>query len=96
MMPKEANLLPFFAKKQVSQPIIEIEKQDFSQESEKDEYIQAIEVCAQDLIDAIYTQDVRRTAEVLKAAFEICDSRPHEEGPHTYEAQNAIAAKEQE
>lgn len=37
---------------------------------------------AEDLISAIHSKDVKAVAEALKAAFELMDSEPHEEGPH--------------
>ncbi len=37
---------------------------------------------AQDLIEAVHSKNVKGVAEALKAAFELADSEPHEEGPH--------------
>jgi len=37
---------------------------------------------AEDLISAVHSKSVKAVAEALKAAFEICESEPHEEGPH--------------
>lgn len=42
-----------------------------------------IHACAQDLMTAIHANDVKGVADALKAAFEIADKAPHEEGPHT-------------
>jgi len=44
-----------------------------------------IHACAQDLLSAIESKDVKGIADALKAAFEIADSAPHKEGPHTNE-----------
>lgn len=41
-----------------------------------------MEMAAEDLCDAVHAKDYKRVAEALKAAFEICDSQPHDEGPH--------------
>lgn len=38
-----------------------------------------IDVCAQDLIDAVHSKDVKRTSDALKAAFTILESAPHDE-----------------
>lgn len=35
-----------------------------------------------DLINAIHSKDKSGAAEALRAAFELFDSEPHEEGPH--------------
>lgn len=47
-----------------------------------DEDFDSIEVAAQDVIDAVHAKDVKALASALRAAFELCDSEPHEEGPH--------------
>jgi len=51
-----------------------------------------VHMAAQDLIDAVKTNDVKAVAAALRAAFEIMDSEPHVEGehlePHSYDAQN--------
>lgn len=46
------------------------------------------------------SNDVKGVAEAIKSAFEILDSQPHEEGehtnePHSYDAQNQKAGKEE-
>lgn len=46
-----------------------------------------LEACADDIIRAINSKDSKMLAEAIKAAFEICDSEPHEEGPHTNESE---------
>lgn len=54
-----------------------------------------LESCAQDLIKAVHSKDIKAVASALKAAFDICDSQPHEEGEHTndFDSQNALAAE---
>ncbi len=37
---------------------------------------------AQDLISAVHSKNVKGVAEALRAAFELADSQPHEEGEH--------------
>lgn len=66
-----------------------------------DQDYDSIEACATDLIRAVHAKDAQAVCKALRAAFEIMDSEPHEEGehtnespsPHTYEAQNIKAAK---
>lgn len=41
-----------------------------------------LESCGQDLIDAVKAGNASAAAMAIKAAFEILDSQPHEEGPH--------------
>lgn len=57
-----------------------------------------LEACAEDLIRAIHSKDVKAVKAALKATFEICDSMPHSEGedisPHSYDAQNQKAGQE--
>lgn len=52
------------------------------QESQEDS---GLESAMKDLIDAVDARDHKRMAIAMKAAFEILDSMPHEEGPHTNE-----------
>lgn len=42
-----------------------------------------LEICAEDLNNAIKSSDIKGIAEALRAAFEHLDSEPHIEGPHT-------------
>lgn len=67
---------------------------------EADMHSEAIEACAQDLISAIHSKDIKAVADALYDAFSILDSMPHEEGehtePHSYESQNEAAAEERE
>jgi hypothetical protein len=55
------------------------------QESDKDD--SALESAAADLLRAIQQNDVKQIALAWKAGFEILDSMPHNEGPHTNEGQ---------
>lgn len=42
----------------------------------------ALESAAEDLINAIHSKDAKGAAAALRAAFELADSQPHEEGEH--------------
>lgn len=41
-----------------------------------------LESAAEDLVRAVHSKDIKGVAEALRAAFDLCDSEPHEEGPH--------------
>lgn len=41
---------------------------------------------AEDLIQAVHAKDAKAVSEALKAAFEMCDSAPHDEGMHAEES----------
>ncbi len=90
-------MLPFLKKKPVAGLIVHTRTPDEKPESQEDDENQAVEAAASDVLAAIEAKDVRALASALRAAFEICDSYPHEEGEHTndYDAQNAKAAKDQ-
>lgn len=45
----------------------------------------SLEAAGQDLIDAVKSGDAKAVAAALRAAFELVDGEPHEEGPHTNE-----------
>ena len=42
----------------------------------------ALEAAAEDLSRAIDAKDIKGMAAALRAAFELCDSEPHQEGEH--------------
>ena len=55
---------------------------DLPEEQEND---QGLISAAEDIMSAISAKDAGKLAQALKAAFEICDEMPHEEGPHISE-----------
>ena len=73
-------MLPFLKDKEagMQEPADPIKRKP----DEEQEY-DALESAAQDLISAVHSKDVKATCEALRAAFELCDSEPHEEGEHT-------------
>lgn len=50
--------------------------------SDDGEDFDGLAMAAQDLCDAIHAKDTKAVAQALKAAFQICDMEPHEEGEH--------------
>jgi len=46
---------------------------------------EGLEACMEDFCKAHEKKDYKAMASAIKAAFEILDSAPHEEGPHTNE-----------
>lgn len=86
-------MLPFLANtknKSIAGTIIAKRKEDGSigQDSGPDYDSEGLEACANDLLQAIESKDSKAIASALKAAFEICDSQSHEEGPHLNEDQS--------
>ena len=79
-------MLPFLKPKSHSAGvIIQQRKPDDKDESEMDMGDHAMEAAAEDIMKAINSKDSRHLALALRAAFQILDSEPHEEGPHTKE-----------
>lgn len=76
-------MLPFLAPKKQAGVIIAKRVGDktepMHEEGEEDPGLMA---AAEDLISAIHAKDAKAAAQALKAAFEVCDAYPHEEGPH--------------
>jgi len=71
-------MLPFLKHKQeasVSGPVESIKR-------EHDEDYDMLESAAEDLCKALEAKDYPKIAEALRAAFEIMESEPHEEGEH--------------
>ena len=50
-------------------------------EDSSEEY-DMLESAAEDLISAVHSKDVKAVCSALRAAFQMLDSEPHEEGPH--------------
>lgn len=40
----------------------------------------SIHACAEDLINAVHSKNIKGAAEAIRAAFEILESEPHNEG----------------
>ena len=75
-------MLPFLKKNQessMSAPVDSIKREPDEGAEEYD----SLESAAEDLLKAIESKDSKEIASALRAAFEICDSEPHEEGPHS-------------
>lgn len=91
-MLSEARILPFLAKKTQQSGLIVQERQP-DEKSEGTDEDAGMHAAAKDLMDAVHAKDIKRVAEALRAAFQIADSEPHNEGPHTYDAQNEEAGE---
>jgi hypothetical protein len=75
-------MLPFLKKNQevgVSGPV-EVKKREPDEDSDYD--YDMLESAAEDLISAVHSKDTKAVCSALRAAFQICDLEPHEEGPH--------------
>lgn len=72
-------MLPFLKREEASAS----SQIDSKMREPDDEGHESLLLICEELIHAVHAKDVRGTAEALKAAFELCDSEPHEEGPHT-------------
>lgn len=72
-------MLPFLKlAKEASISTPEVIERDHDEDYDYD----MLESAAEDLIQAVHSKNVKSVAEALRAAFEICDAQPHEEGPH--------------
>jgi hypothetical protein len=77
---KGTSMLPMLKRNKeasASGPIESVERKP-DQEPEFD----SMEAAAQDLCDAIHSKDMKAIAAALRAAFELMESQPHEEGEH--------------
>lgn len=79
-------MLPFLKPRQVAGLIISKRKPDGSEEKySEDDEDHGLDACSEDLIRAVTSKDTKAVSAAIRAAFEILDSGPHEEGPHTNE-----------
>lgn len=77
-------MLPFLKKDKEASVSIPSDK--VKREPDAEPEFDSLESAGQDLIDAIHARDVKAVAAALRAGFELLDSEPHFEGPHTGEA----------
>jgi hypothetical protein len=80
-------MLPFLKPRQQTGLIVSTRKPDGGSEESHTEgqEDEGLHACSEDLIKAIHSKDAHGVTAAIKAAFEILDSMPHEEGPHTNE-----------
>lgn len=79
--------LPFLKPEKAVAVIIAKRKPDgmIEDKHEEGEHEAGLMMAAESLIKAVNSKDIKQVADALKAAFEICDEAPHEEGPHINE-----------
>jgi hypothetical protein len=88
------NMLPFLKPKQASVAGLIIKNRTPDKPKESEELDKPAEDCAQALITAIHAQDKAGVIGAMKELMESLKSEPKEDAePHSYEAQNAAAAK---
>lgn len=78
--------LPFLKPKHVAGTImaVKVRPPDVTEDkSSEDQENAGLMSAASDLITAVQANDHKAAAQALRAAFEILDSSPHDEGPHT-------------
>lgn len=87
-------MLPILNKKKSQTGVIVQQRAPDSKPEQNQEDSSGLEIAAKDLLNAVEAKDIKGIAEALKAAFQIADSEPHEEGePHSYQAQNIKAGE---
>lgn len=83
-------MLPFLkSKKDVASPglIVKHRVPDEKPQEDQDDPSAAHEAVGQAIIDAIAAGDAKAVASAIQDAFQLADSMPHEEGPHTNESE---------
>lgn len=102
-------MLPFLKLKQQKQgasvltKVRQPDSNDTQTQSDDQDPAESIHQCAKDLISAVHAGDSRKAAEAMYDAFCILEMQPHDEAeheekasPHSYDAQNQLAAKNRE
>lgn len=72
-------MIPFLKSKEAS---VSMPADTIKREPDDGAEYDALESAADDLIAAIHSKDAKGVAAALRAAFELAESQPHEEGPH--------------
>lgn len=78
-------LLPFLKNKRKETGVIVQQRSPDEPKDEMEGDDSGLHAAAQDILRAISDNDAEHLALAIRAAFEICDSQPHEEGPHLEE-----------
>jgi len=83
--------LPFLRKNQagIAGVTTEYRSPDKDEAPEESDGEAPLKACAKDLIACVSSGDEAGVAKAIRAAFEILDSEPHEEGPHTNESEES-------
>lgn len=76
-------MLPFMKKNKESS--VSVASEAIKREPDHEVEYDALHAAAEDILQAIEKKDVANLAIALRAAFELCDSEPHVEGPHLEE-----------
>ncbi len=71
-------MLPFLKKSHESSAAGPVES--VTREPDEEQDLDSMEVAAEDVLSAIAAKDAKALAVAMRAAFELCDSEPHEEG----------------
>lgn len=76
---------PIFLQKQSDAAIVSPvpDKIERKPDDSKDEEFDSLEGAMQELHSALNSKDYKGAAQIFRSAFELMDSQPHEEGPHT-------------
>jgi len=74
-------MLPYLKLKNEASASGPIESKQVNTMEGEEEY-DGLESAAEDLCNAIEAKDYKAAASALRAAFELLDSQPHEEGEH--------------
>lgn len=74
-------MLPFLKKSKESSASAPVES--IERKPDEDKPYDALLVAAEDMISAFKADSPKDLAAAIRAAFELCDSEPHEEGPHS-------------
>jgi hypothetical protein len=74
-------MLPFLKERKIASVLV-AKRSPEGEETTMPEVDEGLMAAAEDLIRAVHSKDAHAVASALKAAFEISDSQPHEEGPH--------------
>lgn len=79
------DMLPFLKKVKPQTGLIVRERQSDGNSNEsgmEGDEDQGLSMAAEDLVRCIHAKDAPGVASALRAAFDILDSQPHNEGPH--------------
>lgn len=78
-------MLPFLKSKKEASASVKPETITRPHDESSEVEFDSMEAVAEDILNALKHSDKKLLAEALRSAFELMDSEPHMEGPHTNE-----------
>lgn len=76
-------MLPFLKRNKEGSASMEVDHVTRKPDEDKEQDYDGLEAAMEELATHLAAKDFKAAAACFRAAMQLCDSEPHEEGPHT-------------